>query len=292
MATDEDTAMFGESAAPPAGESAALRFAKLTFSYQREPFFSDFELTVRAYHVTGIIGPNGCGKSTLMRLAVGLERPQSGEALIEGRPTLSFKPRERARHLAYLTQGGNQPAMTVEGLVACGRFPYHSHQGSLDADDRALVEKAMRRCGVERFRDMDVRRLSGGERQRAFIAMTLAQDTRIIVFDEPTTFLDVHACHETMLLLRELNRDDGKTIVVIIHDLDLALRYSDRLAVMARGRLLKEGIVPEILASGAIEEAFHVSVHANPAPGASGASAASGAPGASPSYSLYPTLMS
>ncbi|MDR1014182.1 MAG: ABC transporter ATP-binding protein [Coriobacteriales bacterium] len=260
--------------------TAALRFANLTFSYRREPFIRDFGLAVHEGLVTGIIGPNGCGKSTLTRLAVGLERPQSGEVLIEGRPTLSFKPRERARHLAYLTQGGNQPAMSVEGLVACGRFPSHGHQGPLDAHDRALVDEAMRRCGVERFRDVDVRRLSGGERQRAFIAMTLAQDTRIIVLDEPTTFLDVHACHETMLLLRQLNRNDGKTVVVIIHDLDLALRYSDRLAVMTHGRLLQEGTVPEVLASRAIEEAFHVSVHPNPAP----------APDASPSYSLHPTM--
>jgi iron complex transport system ATP-binding protein len=299
MRTDEDVAVFGdksaamsanEGAAPSGGNTPmpadappnadALRFANLTFGYQREPFIRGFELAVREGLVTGVIGPNGCGKSTLMRLAVGLERPQSGEVLLEGRPTLSFKPRERARRLAYLTQGGNQPAMTVEGLVACGRFPYHSHQGSLDANDRTRVDEAMRRCGVERFRDVDVRRLSGGERQRAFIAMTLAQDTRIIVLDEPTTFLDVHACHETMLLLRQLNRSDGKTVVVIIHDLDLALRYSDRLAVMAHGRLLQEGTVPEILASRAIEEAFHVSVHPNPAP----------APDASPSYSLHPTV--
>jgi iron complex transport system ATP-binding protein len=271
-------------------DSIALRFANLMFSYRHEPFIKDFELAVRDGLVTGIIGPNGCGKSTLMRLATGLERPQSGEVLIEGHPTLGFKPRERARRLAYLTQGGNQPAMTVEGLVACGRFPYHGHQGPLDAHDRTLVEEAMRRCGVERFRDTDVRRLSGGERQRAFIAMTLAQDTRIIVLDEPTTFLDVHACHETMLLLRELNRNDGKTIVVIIHDLDLALRYSDRLAVMTHGRLLQEGTVPEILASHAIEEAFHVSVHPNPAPSTPGSSDIPDV-AASPSYSLYPTRL-
>ena len=111
-----------------------------------------------------------------------------------------------------------------------------------------------------RFRTQELRRLSGGERQRAFIAMTLAQDTDLIVLDEPTTYLDIRACHETMELIRRLNEEAGKTIVMVIHDLDLALRYSDRLLVMERGRAAAAGTVEEVLATGAIERAFGVSI--------------------------------
>ena len=150
--------------------------------------------------------------------------------------------------------------MTVEALVACGRYPYQAHQGKLSREDREHVERALELAGIARFRTQELRRLSGGERQRAFIAMTLAQDTDLIVLDEPTTYLDIRACHETMELIRRLNEEAGKTIVMVIHDLDLALRYSDRLLVMERGRAAAAGTVEEVLATGAIERAFGVSI--------------------------------
>ena len=118
----------------------------------------------------------------------------------------------------------------------------------------------MKATGVSDFRHQDVRFLSGGERQRVFIAMILAQDTEIIVMDEPTTYLDMHACHEIMALVRRLNASSSKTIVMVNHDIDLALRYSDRIAVMEKGRLLYSGDVDDVLGSGALEEAFQVEI--------------------------------
>ena len=151
--------------------------------------------------------------------------------------------------------------MTVESLVACGRFPYSSSQGRLSRADRAAVEYAMELADVACLRSRDLRRLSGGQRQRAFVAMTLAQDADIVVLDEPTTYLDIGACHDVMRLVRRLNEECGKTVVLVIHDLDLALRYSDRMAVMDAGAVTAAGAVNEVYASRAIDEAFGIDLH-------------------------------
>jgi len=242
-------------------DEAAIRLVDVGFSYGKKPFIADFTLDIAAGAVTSIVGPNGCGKSTLLKIVDGILVPAAGEVLIGGQPCHSMGSKQRARHVALLPQGSRPPTMTVEGLVACGRYPHQSGLGNrLNADDRRHVEEAMALAGVEQFRHMDVRFLSGGERQRVFIAMVLAQDTEIIVMDEPTTYLDMHACHEIMQLTRTLNEVSSKTIVMVNHDIDLALRYSDRIAVMDKGSLLYSGDVPAVLASGTLEEAFHVEI--------------------------------
>lgn len=240
--------------------TCALELRNVTFSYDKAPFIEGLSAAFEGNAVTSIVGPNGCGKSTLVKIVDGLLRPQTGEALIEGVPTLSLKAKQRARRVAVLAQAGRPPAMTVEMLVACGRHPHLDRPGGLSREDRTSIDRALELAGIEHFRHHDLRRLSGGERQRAFIAMTLAQDANIIVLDEPTTYLDIRACHETMQLVRRLHEQAGKTIVMVIHDLDLALRYSDRLLVMERGRALATGTVSEVLAAGAVERAFGVSI--------------------------------
>lgn len=244
-------------------DSSAIELRGVSFSYGKEPFIERLSASFPHGAVTSVVGPNGCGKSTLVKLVDGLLRPRVGEVFVDGVPTLSMKAKERARRVAVLAQASRPPAMTVEALVACGRYPYQSHQGRLSREDREHVEHALELAGIARFRDHELRRLSGGERQRAFIAMTLAQDTDLIVLDEPTTYLDIRACHETMELVRTLNRDHNKTIVMVIHDLDLALRYSDRLLVMERGRAACAGTVDEVLAAHAIEHAFGVTIQSH-----------------------------
>ena len=245
--------------------AAAIEVRDVSFSYGKEPFIEGLSAAFPHGAVTSVVGPNGCGKSTMIKLIDGLLRPQTGEVRIDGAATLSLKAKERARRVAVLAQASRPPAMTVEALVACGRYPYQARQGRLSREDREQVERALELASVARFRDCELRRLSGGERQRAFIAMTLAQDTDLIVLDEPTTYLDIRACHETMELVRRLNVEAGKTVVMVIHDLDLALRYSDRLLVMERGRASAAGTVEEVLETGAIERAFGVSIRSHAA---------------------------
>ena len=244
----------------PDALAPAVQLCGLGFSYDKEPFIQDFTEDFARSSITSIVGPNGCGKSTLVKLMDGLLRANQGEVLIEGINTQIMTSRQRARRMAVLVQAVRPPVMSVYDLVACGRYPYHGHQGHLGPEDRQKIEEAISMADIERFRNHDLRRLSGGERQKAFIAMVLAQDTSIVVLDEPTTYLDIKACHDLMSLITRLNTEMDKTIIMVIHDLDLALRYSGRMLVMDKGRSILHGTVEEVLDSGALEQVFKMQI--------------------------------
>ncbi len=243
-------------------EEHVIAMRGLAFSYDRRCAFIDgLSVGFVSGAVTGIVGPNGCGKSTLLKLASGMLVPQAGDVLLDGRPVSSYGAKERARKLALLSQGLRPPAMTVAALASCGRFAHTGGFGAMSREDEKAVERALEATDMADLRDCELARLSGGQRQRAFIAMVLAQDADTILLDEPTTYLDIGACHDVMRLVRRLNEEEGKTTVLVIHDLDLALRYCDRLVVMDRGRIVCSGATEDVFAAGAIQSAFGVSVH-------------------------------
>jgi iron complex transport system ATP-binding protein len=207
--------------------------------------------------ITAVIGQNGCGKSTLLKLTCGHITKRTGEILLGGRKIDDLSRTEIAQNISYLPQARTIPDITVEALILHGRFPWLGYPRVYTANDRELAEAAMERVGVIRHRKKLIANLSGGERQKAYIAMLLAQDTEIILLDEPTTYLDIKHQLELLELLVEL-KSEGRTIVIVLHDLNLAASYADHAAVMKAGELLAVDTPANIFGSGIIEQAFGV----------------------------------
>ena len=257
--TEHDTALTCESVAASSGgptvlAGADLRFENITFAYRSTPVLKDTSAIIPAGKLTCIVGKNGCGKSTLVQVADGLLHPAAGRVLLGGVDTRTLSARERAKRLAVLFQTNGVPAATVEELVAHGRYP-HVQGGALGEGDLALVEECLELLGLVEVRHRLVAELSGGQRQRAYLAMVLAQDTPVLLLDEPTASLDAHAAHEAMVLTAGLAAK-GRTVGMVIHDLDLALRYADHLVVMDGGRVVAQGTREEILDADIIRRVF------------------------------------
>jgi iron complex transport system ATP-binding protein len=234
--------------------TARLRTRALTVGYGEEPVVRDLDLTVADGRVTTIVGPNGCGKSTLLRTMARLLKPSSGTVLLDGEPVHDIATREVARRMALLPQSPIAPdGLLVRDLVGRGRHPHQRWFSQWSPEDEAIVESALAMTDTSDLRDRALNQLSGGQRQRAWIAMTLAQDTEIMLLDEPTTYLDLAHQVEVLDLVTRLNRQRGRTVVMVLHDLNLAARYSDVIVVMKDGVVVREGdpttvFTPEMLA--------------------------------------------
>lgn len=237
-----------------------IEFHGVTAGYGREDVLHDVTFTVPDGSVTTLIGPNGCGKTTLLRAAAGQLPLRSGDILLDGRPLASYDRKALARTAAFVPQVRSVPAITVEALVSHGRFPHLGFSRRMCSDDREAVRQAMEATGVTEWARRDLRELSGGERQRVYIAMALAQDTRGIFLDEPTTYLDPGRQFELLELITALNRR-GKTVVMVLHDLAHALRYSSQLLLLDRGRTVLCAPPEELFESGELERVFGVRAH-------------------------------
>lgn len=237
----------------PADRLAAVG---VSLGYERHLVVSDLDLAVPPGSFTVIVGPNGCGKSTLLRAFSRLLAPESGSVVLDGRSLRDYRAKEAARRIGLLPQDSQAPdGIIVAELVARGRYPYQSlfHPHS-ETDDRAVAE-AMAATGVDTLAERPVDELSGGQRQRVWVAMALAQETPILLLDEPTTFLDIAHQIELLDLFARLHRE-GRTLVAVLHDLNHAARYATHLVVMRDGAVVAQGAPDEIITADLVERVF------------------------------------
>lgn len=237
-----------------------IEFDHVTAGYGSTAVLQDICLSIRQGSITTIIGPNGCGKTTLLRAAARQLPLQNGTVLLKHKPIAAYGRKEFARTAAFMPQVRTVPAITVQGLVSHGRFPYLGLSRKMRPADRDAVQQAMEETGVAAWAGRDLRELSGGERQRVYIAMALAQGTDVVFLDEPTAYLDLRHQFELLALIRTLN-SRGKTVVLVLHDLGHALTYSHQVALLEAGRLVLCGTPQMLYDSGKIDEVFHIHTH-------------------------------
>ena len=229
-----------------------IQLRGLRSGYPGRTVLEGIDLDFRPGEVLAILGPNGCGKSTLLRTANGLLPRTGGEVLVDGVSIDRLTPRELARKAAYLPQSRQVPAITARRMVLHGRFPYLSYPRRYSREDRAMVSRALDWAGAAELADRPLAELSGGQRQKVYLAMALAQDTAAILMDEPTTYLDVACQLEVMALARRL-AEEGRAVVMVLHDLCLALRCAHRAALVSEGRLCQVGSPEELFRGGELE---------------------------------------
>jgi iron complex transport system ATP-binding protein len=236
-----------------------LHATDLLLAYENATIIPNLSMSIPDHKITALVGPNGCGKSTLLRGISRLLKPRGGSVLLDGQDIWKLPTRELAKCLGILPQGPVAPeGLTVHELVAQGRYPHQSWFQQWSAEDERITRDALDITGVTAFADRPVDTLSGGQRQRAWIAMTLAQDSDIILLDEPTTFLDLAYQIEVLDLLHELNLERGKTIVMVLHDLNHACRYADYLVAVCGGQIAAQGEPGAVVTEVLVQEVFGI----------------------------------
>lgn len=219
----------------------------------------DLSVTIPDGSITAIIGPNGCGKSTLLRMISGLHPFDQGDILLNGTSITAMQSKTLAKTLSFLPQSRTPANILVETLVLHGRFPYMGYPRRYREEDRNAAKEAMEWAGVWNFRKRNVTELSGGERQKVYLAMLLAQGTPIVLMDEPTSYLDI--CHKfEVIQLAQQMKAAGKTVVMVLHELDLALKYSDQIVLMENGSIRICDTPSQVLQSGLLEDVFQIQI--------------------------------
>ena len=220
----------------------AISVKNLCVSYENNNIIENMDLSIPKGKITIIIGANGCGKSTLLKTISRINKPQNGDIFINNKNIKNIKEKNIAKEVAFLPQGPVCPSgLTVRELVAYGRFPHQKMIGGLNSHDKEVIDWAIKETGLSEFSDREVENLSGGQRQRAWIAMTLAQETEIIMLDEPTTYLDLSYQLEVLEVLQKLNKEKNITVVIVLHELNNACRFADNIVGLKKGKIICEG---------------------------------------------------
>ncbi|MFG2729931.1 ABC transporter ATP-binding protein [Streptomyces canus] len=237
-------------------DASRLAARGVTVGYGGRMVIDGLDVAIPPGVITTIIGPNGCGKSTLLRTLSRLLKPTRGTVVLDGDDIVKLKTRDVAKKLGLLPQAPVAPeGLTVSDLVARGRHPHQSWLRQWSSDDAAVVDRALAMTGVSDLADRPVDSLSGGQRQRVWISMTLAQGTDLLLLDEPTTYLDLAHAIDVLDLVDDLH-ESGCTVVMVLHDLNLAARYSDNLVVMREGTILAQGHPRDVITAELLDEAF------------------------------------
>lgn len=240
-------------------EHYRLATHRLCLGYNGIVVVDDLTLKIPSGRFTVLIGKNGCGKSTILRALAGLLAPLEGEISLDGKPIRRLPSRERAKQIGVLTQGAQAPdGLTVSELVRQGRYPHRSLFEQWSSRDEDACANALDLTNLTSLADRQLDSLSGGQRQRAWIAMALAQETDILLLDEPTTFLDLAHQIEILDLIRRLVQDRGRTVVAVLHDLNLAARYADEVVLIRDGKIFDAGAPSAVMTERSVLEVFGV----------------------------------
>lgn len=235
----------------------ALTTRKLTLAYDQAIVLNELDLAIPSGHITALVGSNGCGKSTLLRGLARLLKPVKGTVYLDSASIFKLSTKEVAKQLGMLPQSPVAPeGLTVRELVAQGRYPHQGWLQQWSEEDERFTEEALAITNMTELSERPLDSLSGGQRQRAWIAMALAQNTTILLLNEPTTFLDLAYQIEILDLLYDLNQAEGRTIVMVLHDLNQACRYADFIIALRKGQIVAQGIPTEVMTEGMVREVF------------------------------------
>jgi len=237
----------------------SLSTNNLTIAYNKKIIINNLEIVIPERKITSIIGPNGCGKSTLLKAVGRILKPERGSVYLDGIDIYTLNTKEVAKKMSILPQSPKAPSgITVGELVSYGRFPHQHGLKKLTVEDKKIIQWAMDITKLSEYEVTLVDNLSGGQRQRVWIAMALAQQTDIILLDEPTTYLDLAYQLEILELLYRLNKEQGCTIAMVLHDLNLASRFSDYIIAMRSGKIIEYGTPDEVICEDVLKKTFNI----------------------------------